>query len=168
MNGRPWMHPKEVELINKFLGKDKIMLEWGSGGSTIYFSKRVKKLYSIEHNKEYCNKLNGLTPKNTNLYCIPPNKTIDIIDSDFSSYENYITKTNDFKEKFDVILIDGRARVECAKQSLKLIKENGVVLIHDFWNKSRLRYQVVLDFFKELESVKDTPQTIIALKKIYE
>ncbi len=56
-NEYPWMNQKEVELIEKYLNKDTIMLEWGSGGSTLYFSKKVKTLYSIEHDKTYYNKI---------------------------------------------------------------------------------------------------------------
>jgi len=40
------MHPKEKEIITKHFSSDKIMLEWGSGGSTIEFSPQLKKYYS--------------------------------------------------------------------------------------------------------------------------
>ena len=41
-----------------FLHPDYSMLEWGSGGSTIEFSQQyVKEYYSIEHNKEWHDKV---------------------------------------------------------------------------------------------------------------
>ena len=48
-----WMDNREKLLITKHFSPDKVMLEWGSGGSTIEFSPQLKKYYSIEHNKEW-------------------------------------------------------------------------------------------------------------------
>ena len=50
MNYKAMMSPKEIAFIEKYLTKDKVMLEWGAGGSTLYFSQLVKEYYSIEHN----------------------------------------------------------------------------------------------------------------------
>ena len=43
------MESSETDVIKSFLDKDKIMFEYGSGGSTLYFSNYVKHLYSAEH-----------------------------------------------------------------------------------------------------------------------
>ena len=53
-----WMDIKEKQLILDCLNPDTIMLEWGSGGSTIEFSSVVKKYYSIEHNAEWYDNIN--------------------------------------------------------------------------------------------------------------
>ena len=37
----------ERNLVSKYLGYNKTMLEWGSGGSTLFFSKYVKKYISF-------------------------------------------------------------------------------------------------------------------------
>ena len=47
------MDPKEGKLIKTYLTKDTVMLEYGCGGSTLIFSKYVKKLYTIEHNLDW-------------------------------------------------------------------------------------------------------------------
>ena len=47
------IHPKELELIFSYLDKDKVMLEYGCGGSTTIFPPYVKKYYSIEHNLDW-------------------------------------------------------------------------------------------------------------------
>ena len=46
---KPWMHDSEINLIIAFLNKEQSMLEWGCGGSTMLFSKYVKKYYSKIH-----------------------------------------------------------------------------------------------------------------------
>jgi len=43
------MDPAEIDAIMATLKPDTVMLEWGSGGSTLHWSKHVKKLHSIEH-----------------------------------------------------------------------------------------------------------------------
>jgi predicted O-methyltransferase YrrM len=164
-NEYPWMNQKEVELIEKYLNKDKIMLEWGSGGSTLYFSKRVKILYSIEHDKTYYNKIKKMIPENVKYFHIEPNKTVPATESDFESYKDYIEIVQTFDQKFDAVLIDGRSRVECAKYVLNFLKKDGVVFVHDFWKKKRTRYRPILEYYNEIESVKDTLQTLIILKK---
>ena len=38
---KPWMSEAEIEVIKKYLTTDKIMLEYGCGGSTTYFPQYV-------------------------------------------------------------------------------------------------------------------------------
>jgi len=71
--------------------------------------------------------------------------------------------------QFDVILVDGRDRVRCALQSIPKLKKNGIMLIHDFWNREK--YHVLLDN-NELDLIVDsnsynktTNNTLVALKK---
>src|SRR5687767_9539405 len=50
---RPWMSDEEIGAITKRLNKTQVMLEWGSGGSTIFLSPLVARYYSIEHDPEW-------------------------------------------------------------------------------------------------------------------
>ena len=45
---QPWMSKQEIDLILSFLNKEDIMLEYGCGGSTMFFPNYVKEYYSIE------------------------------------------------------------------------------------------------------------------------
>ena len=57
---RVMMSKEEISLIKREFkkGKEKkTMLEWGSGGSTLYFSKHVKEICSFEHNIEWYKKI---------------------------------------------------------------------------------------------------------------
>ena len=44
---KPYMEDNEIKLIEYYLNTNDTMFEWGSGGSTLWFSKFVKKYYSI-------------------------------------------------------------------------------------------------------------------------
>ena len=57
-----WMDSSEKAIIEKYLNPNVIMMEWGSGGSTIEFSKQVKEYYSVEHNLEWYNEVKAAAP----------------------------------------------------------------------------------------------------------
>ena len=51
------MYPSSVELLCSYLRPDMEVLEWGSGGSTLYYSKYVTSWYSIEHDQSWSKKI---------------------------------------------------------------------------------------------------------------
>jgi len=157
-----YMRAAEGKLISKYLNSKKVMLEWGAGGSTVYFSKLVKQYISIEHNLEWYNKVKKEIGYNVKLYCVPNsgyyNSSIPTKAHQFKNYINYIDTLN---TKYDVVLIDGRARVECAKKVIPYLNKDAVVFIHDFWARPPL--QKALEFYDEIESIKNG-DTLVALK----
>ena len=65
------------------------------------------------------------------------------------------------KKKFDLVLIDGRARPQCAEKVIPYLSDDAVVFIHDFWK--RPDYSWVLNLYDEVESIKNG-QSIVALR----
>ena len=156
----------ERNLISKYLSYDKSMLEWGAGGSTLFFSKYVKEYTSIEHDEGWYKKIkreigNSIDYKWFTLHHVLNNKprTIPTQVEQFLDYINYVDVLN---KKYDIVLIDGRARPYCAQKVIPYLKENAVVFIHDFWE--RPEYHWVLEYYDEIESIKKG-QTIVALRK---
>ena len=127
-----------IEEILKFL-KPKKCLEWGTGYSTFYFSNYLEKdaeWIGIEHDESWYNTIQSLMGDNgaISIYHIPPNHdswsdTDD--DGDFSDFRDYINFPETLKKKFDLILIDGRARKPCLNLTTKLLKKDGIVILHD-------------------------------------
>jgi hypothetical protein len=151
------------------------MLEIGGGNSTIFLSKLVKRLVTIEHNLEWSKTIENRI-KNSKidwtLHVVEPNWSQihpfqPAENGQFDNYVNFISTLDD--NQFDVILVDGRDRVKCALQSIPKLKKYGVILIHDFWNREK--YHVLLDN-NELELIVDSNSynkipnnTLVALKK---
>ena len=69
----PFMTSDEISFIEKEFNENNIVLEWGSGGSTIQFSKLVKKYYSIEHDREWYNKVKSIKPENVSYFFVAQN-----------------------------------------------------------------------------------------------
>ena len=72
----PWMSQSEIQTIEKYLKPEFTMLEWGSGGSTLYFPKFVRKYYSIEHDMSWYDNISPKTPNNVDYHLILPNEAI--------------------------------------------------------------------------------------------
>ena len=161
----PLMTDEEIKCIESYLTPDTIMLEWGSGGSTLYFPKMVKKLISIESDKKWyddvCAELKKKKYRNVRYFLEEPqltNVTINIDDihklsetlfnkirEDFgirsTSYRNYINKIDNLSYKtYDAILIDGRVRLECGIKALNYMGDDSVLFIHDYYKRPTLPY----------------------------
>lgn len=138
----PYMDEKEVIILDNLLSelKPAECLEWGAGGSTLYFpkvhEKYIKIWLSVEHDKNW----------------------FDIITSHGYISNTYIMH-KDFPEyitfphgKFNFILVDGRERLACLRsiRDRKLLAKGGIVVLHD---SGRLKYREgfsYFDHFKEL------------------
>lgn len=128
----PMMSGKEIEIIDNLIEerKPKYILEWGSGGSTMYFPKHkcIKHWLSIEENGHFVDYLKD--------------KVNDKTDVIWADNEWYIDSVK-LGKKYDMILVDGKYREECVEQGLQLLRGNGFLLLHDAGRKD---YQ---DFIKK-------------------
>lgn len=160
----PLMNEHEYKFIEKYLNGDDVLLEWGSGNSTLYFSGIVKKVITIEHDIDWINTIksviDGYNIDNIEMHYIPAHSpTPDPCRYEqFKDYIEYVKK-NQFK--FTKVLIDGRARKYCAKSIWDYIDEDTIVFIHDF---NRPDYQKTLKYYDLIE-VNYEGQGIAALKR---
>jgi len=159
---------EEEDFLFSHLTKDMEILEWGSGSSTIAIAKRVKKVTSIEHDRAYFKILEEKKIPNVNLHFVNRNQIEKSgHDGTYTDYKDYIEFPKTLKKKFDLIFVDGRARVECAKIAVSLLKPNGVILIHDYRNPNpkcdRLEYREVENFL----DIQDFAYALYSFKPIY-
>ncbi len=141
LNTIPWFNYSFYEFISKRINPEIIIFEFGSGYSSIFFSRKVNKVYSVEHDSSWIKKINSLT--SNNHY---------IIESSLHDKHHYINSLKFPETKFDVVFVDGRFRKDCCIQAIKYLSEKGVVILDD---SERVRYQEVFPFmeksnFKEL------------------
>lgn len=120
MMNRPMMSEIEIQIIDEHLAlyKPNRVLEWGSGGSTIYFPRKhpyIEKWVSIEHDGRYVNYIKRAVQSNVDLRHV--------------KLEEYLNTVKD--EKFNFILIDGLMRKECLMFAYDLIISPGIILLHD-------------------------------------
>jgi hypothetical protein len=119
---------EESDFLKSYLNKNSVVLEWGSGWSTVEYSALVKEYYSIEHDFGWYEDVKERIGKNARIYFVPPNTT----GIKFKSYINFAGVLGSLGKKFDIVFIDGRSRLECAIEALKYLNAKSVVFIHDF------------------------------------
>ena len=162
----PYMNNDEIVDLITYINRDTEMLEIGGGNSAIFLSKIVKKLVTIEHDENWSKTIKSEMEKsnfnsNWELHVVKPSwkqshPFSPAEEGQFLTYTNFILSLPN--EQFDVILVDGRDRVKCAENSILKLKKNGILLIHDFWNREK--YHSILNL-EELELIKDTNSYII-------
>lgn len=114
-NPLPWFTYPAIEYLKQLDLKNKTVFEWGSGNSSLFFSALAEKVYSIEHNKEWYIKVKNLSIQNQTI--------IHAID------DRYINLIEQFDRKFDVIVIDGILRDNCARIAPSYINETGMIIL---------------------------------------
>jgi hypothetical protein len=127
-NPVPWLSLPIVSFLSERLNNNLKMFEFGCGNSTRYFSKMLKRVDSIEHHQVWFDKIRSKLPSNANVHFYKLG----------SDYEN---AANDFDESFDIILVDGRNRVESCRKSINALSDQGVIIFDDFQRK---QYRVIL------------------------
>jgi len=171
---KPFMTDREIEFLKSFLSKEQVVFEWGAGWTTLNFSKYVKEYYSVEHDFKWYIALSKKISKNVKLYYMPPNRLDlewfpvlkegryeDYDEGDYHSFKDYLAFVKvigSLEKKFDIVLIDGRVRVDCAIEILPCLNMDAVVFIHDF---ERANYWKVLENYYIVGIV----DTLVALKK---
>lgn len=55
----PWLTFGAIQFIEKITRPDMVVFEYGSGGSTLFWADRVSKVVSVEHNREWYDRMSN-------------------------------------------------------------------------------------------------------------
>lgn len=154
----PWMTFSAIDFLKKRLSKRDKVFEYGTGGSTFFFAKRVDEVISVESDPEWFQlvykKINEKKINNINATCIPPENIGFNSLSDPSNYkccysstgflfDKYVNSISKYPENyFDWVVIDGRARPSCIKQAQSSLKPGKYLLLD---NSDRTHYQLAIN-----------------------
>ena len=152
---RPWLAPAAIAILDKILTKSMKVMEYGSGSSTLFLAARANEVNSVEHDQNWYQRvkeqLQELNLHHVKLHYIPPltpetnrdaaNRYKQPYNNPNHNYENYINFIHNFPNGyFEVVLVDGRARTECALAAMAKLKSGGILILD---NSERPRYQPV-------------------------
>ncbi len=136
----PWMCYPFIEFIQSRLNKNHEIFEFGSGSSTLFFAKKVKKVTSLESNEKWREimllKLKEQNSSNAQIILMP-----DALINNL--YENYPKNCG---QKFDFIIVDSLKRCQCVKNSIESLKPTGAIILDD---SERANYKKIFDFLRE-------------------
>jgi len=127
----PWLARPANAILESFLTRNDVGLEFGSGRSTLWFAKKVSALTSVEHDPVWHNKVTKelARRKLLNVHCLLVEK--DVEDSKGPDAA-YVRITEKFPQNgLDFILVDGAYRDSCALASMELLRPGGILIIDD-------------------------------------
>ena len=152
----PWITFKAREWLESYLKLNMSVFEYGSGGSTIFLSKRVNRLISVEHDKGWYSCVSSVLSEegisNCEYILCEPEKNIsgetlfrgcrsyaskdkEYAGTSFEDYVKSIEKHPD--ESFDLVIVDGRARSSCLYHAISKIRLGGYLMLD---NSERQEY----------------------------
>jgi hypothetical protein len=130
----PWFTYSCVNFLSYRLDKHLSVFEYGSGNSTLYFSKYVKSVTAVEHDSSWLKYIEGKLPENA-----------QVIFSRRSDAERYIKSCINAPSLHSIIVIDGLFRNECAQVALQALSDDGVIIYDDM---DRPEYKDSREFLK--------------------
>ncbi len=122
----PWLTEGAIEFLAGYLRKDMAVLEFGAGGSSIWMAPRCR-LTTIEHDQRWLDRVAAyidVTTWTPLLHSVP--------------YHRHVAHLH--SEAHELVLVDGRGRVGCARAVIDRIKPGGVLMLD---NAERGRYDDV-------------------------
>ncbi len=140
--GLPWWSYKSIDKTLSFINPEMKVFEWGSGGSTLFFARRVKYVNSVEDDPLWLDQLQSkLKQEGIN------NVKISYCPFDFRNPKNfpesaYLNALS--SNEYDIIIIDGQdctfqERITCFQHAEKYSDNSKYIIMDDFW-----RYETLL------------------------
>lgn len=151
---KPWWCIPAIEHIESLLSKDMRVFEYGSGSSSIWFSKRVKEVISQEAHAGFFEFMTEQTASIDNSKIIYANQ---------HNEDEYLGSIKEHG-KFDLILIDAAMRIKCLDQAKEFLTEDGIIV---FDNSGWDKFQQGLTAFEQSNSQLKTTK-LSGMKYIYE
>lgn len=135
--------PEVGELVKKHYIKAKVILEYGSGGSTVLASEMPgKTIYSVESSRVWTKMMRRWFEKEQPV-SMPTMQHVNIGPTGKWGTEGF--------QRPDVILVDGLFRVACALTAMKCCTKKTTLLFDDY--EGRKGYHGIEEFLKKEEVV---------------
>ena len=131
----PWMNYPIISLLEDRLKDDINLFEYGSGYSTNFYAAKVKSVTSVEYDQAWFDIIKPNVPEN-----------VEIIFQKNDTDAYYCETISSTGRRYDVVIIDGRDRVNCLKKSISCLSPKGVIIFDD---SHRDRYQEGFTYAKE-------------------
>lgn len=127
------------ELSERIVDRPLLALEWGSGGSTVYYTEYLLakekhfKWFSLEYDKVWYDivtkELASREDSSVSVKLFDAGNTR--LKQRKTNMDDYVSWPASTKSKYDFILVDGRKRRRCLLESKNLINPGGALVLHD-------------------------------------
>lgn len=126
----PWITYPCLAFLQHRVTRQMEVFEFGSGNSTLWWAARVAAVVSCEHDESWYKTMKSQ---------VGPNVRLELR----RLGEGYAAFVEQFRGRFQVIVIDGRDRVTCMKKSPVALAPDGVIILD---NSERAEYRQGVEF----------------------
>ena len=147
----PWWTLSAIDAVERWIAArngDVRAFEYGSGASTVWLARRCTDVVTVEHDAGFANYVAPLLARdNIRLKLVEPAQNVSapvagsgrhgFEHADFAAYVDTIADGT----LYDLVIIDGRARVACLKRAQEFLGPGGLIV---FDNSDRRRYRDAL------------------------
>ena len=120
----PWYTYPAIEFIEPRIQPGFRVFEYGSGWSTLWWAQRVADVVAVEHDAQW----SALVQPR-----LPPNARVSLR----TEADRYVTEIDACGGEFDVVIVDGEHRNQCARAAAARVKRSGAIV---FDNSDRRSY----------------------------
>ncbi len=171
----PWFTYSATKYLSEIVKSDSRVFEFGAGNSTLWWATRARDVVSVEHDPTWADQLINLKLPNVALKVrtmgepisfahseifikefsplnLAPKISADptrnyragLLDSEFHSYASVLLDYP--KGYFNIIVVDGMARVLTAWLASRQLAENGIII---FDNSDRDEYKEAYEYLEQ-------------------
>ena len=150
----PWWTFRAIDYVDEILrdhGSQMTAFEYGTGASTLWLARRCRAVYSVEHDPNWADQARLLCAQQENVRIadVPATPVVATTRCQSKrsgwrglSFDNYVESIRTYAFDFDLIVIDGRCRVECLAEAKRKLKRGGLIIFDD---SNRARYHNAID-----------------------
>ncbi|UFS69723.1 class I SAM-dependent methyltransferase [Geomonas sp. RF6] len=123
----PWLTYPAVSFLKERLHRDFDLFEYGCGNSTLFYADRVQSVSAVEHDRVWFERVQeGMAPN------------VRLIFSELEYGGGYCRTCLADGKRYDLIVVDGRDRVNCLAHAVQALKPAGVLILDDSQRESYL------------------------------
>jgi predicted O-methyltransferase YrrM len=127
---KPWLTPEANRILEDLLRPEDVGIEFGSGKSTLWFSRAIAQLTSIEHDASWYGRVSAWLQQegvaNVDYRCVP----MEDADEEDGLQTRYAGQLHGFAdESLDFALVDGVYRSACANVVIPKLRPGGVLVV---------------------------------------
>ena len=133
--GEPWWSPGAISYLATHLTSGDRVWEWGSGGSTVWLMERGARLTSVEEDAEWAAKVQQRCPRADVRFIggadsgVLRSRQWERSEKFFDEYVGAVDEELD--ESLDVVIADGRCRLDCIRHAVPKMRKSGLIVIDD-------------------------------------
>jgi hypothetical protein len=142
---QPWWTYGAIDAVEQHLaslGGRARVFEYGSGASSVWLGRRAAEVHSVEHHAGFAQVMRRVLTEagldgTVTLIEVPPVPSDDPVEPSGrrgeagQDYRDYVRSIDGVPGEFDLVVVDGRARVACAEAAARRLAPGGIILFDD-------------------------------------